>query len=365
MLNNPSGNSPEQPDNPGSDNEPEDKKLQESSTLEESYVWVPPKMSSLERLHRIKYMIQSRGCVPLQDFLDQLEISQATFKRDLEYLRNRLNADIKYDRFMGGYCFDKPKQDKKVELPGLWFTEKEATALVLMQHLLSQMDKGSLIGPHIAPLTSIIDGILGQDETPGKELRKRIKVFGRSERKSSLESFEEIGSALLKRHRLQITHYSKSSDKTTEREISPQRLIFYRDNWYLDSYCHLRKDLRSFSVDGIKSAGIVFKKCEEVSDKTLNQHFAESYGIFSGPVTQRVKLKFTPERARWVTGETWHPEQVTSFDKDGNYILEFGYSQDPELIMDILKHGSAVEVLAPASLRTKVKNEFAKALNNY
>jgi predicted DNA-binding transcriptional regulator YafY len=310
-------------------------------------------------------MIQSRGCVPLQDFLDQLEISQATFKRDLEYLRNRLNADIKYDRFMGGYCFDKPLKEKKVELPGLWFTEKEATALVLMQHLLSQMDKGGLIGPHIAPLTSIIDGILGQDETPGKELRKRIKVFGRTERKTSLGNFEEIGSALLKRHRLQITHYSKSKNVTTDREISPLRLIYYRDNWYLDAFCHLRKNLRSFALDGIKKATIVFKKCEEISDKHMTEFFASSYGIFSGPVTQTVKLKFTPERARWVVGETWHPEQITSFDSQGNYLIEFGYSQDPELIMDILKHGSEVEVIAPPALRTKIKNDLLKASKKY
>ena len=352
-------------DSTGSKFDPDQKSGKESSTLGESFVWVTPKMSSLERLHRIKYMIQSRGCVPLQDFLDQLEISQATFKRDLEYLRNRLNADIKYDRFMGGYCFDKPKQDKKVELPGLWFTEKEATALVLMQHLLSQMDKGSLIGPHIAPLTSIIDGILGQEETPAKELRKRLKVFGASARKTSIENFEEIGGALLKRHRLQISHYSRSNDTLTDREISPQRLIFYKGNWYLDAYCHLRNDLRSFSVDGIRSAAVVFKKCNEISDKQLNDYFSESYGIFSGKATQHVKLKFTPERARWVCAEEWHPNQVSSFDSEGYYHLEFDYSHDPELIMDILKHGSAVEVLSPASLKTKIKNEISKMLKKY
>ena len=48
-------------------------------------------MSDLERLHRIKYMIQARKCVPIQAFLDELEISKATFKRDLEYLRDRMN----------------------------------------------------------------------------------------------------------------------------------------------------------------------------------------------------------------------------------------------------------------------------------
>jgi DeoR/GlpR family transcriptional regulator of sugar metabolism len=40
-------------------------------------------MSDMERLHRIKYMIQSRGCVPIEDFMTSLEISRATFKRDL------------------------------------------------------------------------------------------------------------------------------------------------------------------------------------------------------------------------------------------------------------------------------------------
>jgi len=322
-------------------------------------------MGDVERLHKIKYMIQARQCVPLDDFLSELEISKATFKRDLEYLRSRMNASIVYDRFKGGYCFDSAVIGEKIELPGLWFSEKEVTALVLMQHLLSGLDKGGLIEPHIAPLTSIIDGILGQSNTPAKELRKRLKVFGISARKGSIENFEEVGNALLTRKKLHITYYARGKDETTEREISPQRLIFYRDNWYLDAYCHLRKDLRSFAVDCISKAIITNTKADEISEKQLHEHFAESYGIFSGKASQRAKLKFTPEKARWVSSETWHGQQVGTFDKEGNYLLEFDYNQDPELVMDILKYGAGVEVLAPTSLRKRVKDELVNALNNY
>lgn len=322
-------------------------------------------MGDVERLHKIKYMIQARQCVPLDDFLSELEISKATFKRDLEYLRSRMNASIVYDRFKGGYCFDSAVIGEKIELPGLWFSEKEVTALVLMQHLLSGLDKGGLIEPHIAPLTSIIDGILGQSNTPTKELRKRLKVFGMSARKGSIENFEEVGNALLTRKKLHITYYARGKDETTEREISPQRLIFYRDNWYLDAYCHLRKDLRSFAVDCISKAIITNTKADEISEKQLHEHFAESYGIFSGKASQRAKLKFTPEKARWVSSETWHGQQVGTFDKEGNYLLEFDYNQDPELVMDILKYGAGVEVLAPTSLRKRVKDELVNALNNY
>lgn len=322
-------------------------------------------MSDIERLHRIKYMIQQRKCVPREDFLDELEISPATFKRDLEYLRSRLKASIVYDRFMGGYKFENPDHVDKIEMPGLWFSEKEATALVLMQHLLSSLDQGGLIGPHIEPLTAIIDGILGQSETSAKELRKRIKVIGMGSRKNSIENFSEIGAALLKRNRLEIDYYSKGKGEDTKREISPQRLIYYRENWYLDAYCHMRNDLRSFAVDGIRSAVLTNKKAQEVPEKDCHEHFAESYGIFSGKATQRAKLRFTPEHARWVAGEHWHGQQMGSFDKEGYYTLEFDFNQDPELIMDILKHGSGVEVIGPASLKNKVKNELLKSIQLY
>jgi predicted DNA-binding transcriptional regulator YafY len=322
-------------------------------------------MSDMERLHRIKYMIQARKSVPKQAFLDELEISDATFKRDLEYLRSRMNASILYDRYSGGYQFENLQDAEKTELPGLWFTEKEATALVLMQHLLSSLDQGGLIGPHIEPLTAIIDGILGQSETTAKELRKRIKVLGMGSRKNSIENFAEIGAALLKRNRLDVAYYSKSKDELTQRIISPQRLIFYRENWYLDAYCHLRKELRSFAVDGIRKAVLTNLKADEVSEKQAQEHFAESYGIFSGKATQRAKLRFTPEHARWVATEKWHGQQVGSFDKEGFYILEFDYNQDPELIMDILKHGSGVEVMGPAGLKSKVKAELDKTLQLY
>ena len=322
-------------------------------------------MSDMERLHRIKYMIQSRGCVPIEDFMTSLEISRATFKRDLDYLRDRMNAPIVYDRSMGGYRFDKPNAGDKIELPGLWFSEKEATALVLMQHLLANLDTSGLLSPHIAPLMDIVDGILGQSEVSAKELRKRIKVFGMSARKNVLENFEEVGVSLLKRQRLQLSYYSKGKDELTERAVSPQRLIFYRDNWYLDAYCHLRKGLRSFAMDGIRTAHVLEDKATEVPEKELHENFAESYGIFSGKATQRAKLRFTPEKARWVSAETWHGQQVSSFDKDGNYVLEFDYNQDPELVMEIMKHGDGVEVIGPASLKTKVRAELEKALKKY
>jgi predicted DNA-binding transcriptional regulator YafY len=106
-------------------------------------------------------------------------------------------------------------------------------------------------------------------------------------------------------------------------------------------------------------------KAVEVDAKELQDHFTQSYGIFSGKPSQKAKLKFTAHRARWVSTESWHPEQKGTVQADGSYVLEFPFNQDPELIMDILKHGSEVEVLEPASLRKKVAEEIKKNLALY
>lgn len=322
-------------------------------------------MNNMERIYRIYNLLHSRGVVSTDTFLSELEISLATFKRDLAYMKNTLNAPIEWDSYERGYKFAKQGVGPKFELPGMWFSQEETTALVTMQHLLSSLDQGGLIGPHIAPLMTRIDAILGSGETSSKELRKRIKLISLGSRKSSSQFFADIGNALLKREHIEILFYTKDRDQEETRIISPQRLIHYRENWYLDAYCHKRQALRSFSLDGIRSVVMTNEKCKDVPDSDMNEHFTKSYGIFSGGADKTAKLKFSPKAARWVSGESWHPNQRSHFEKDGSYILEFEYSQDPELIMDILKHGEDVEVLSPNDLKKKVSERLKRACALY
>ena len=89
-------------------------------------------------------------------------------------------------------------------------------------------------------------------------------------------------SALLNRRQLQIAFHSRATNETTERAVSPQRLVCYRENWYLDAWCHLRQDIRSFAIDGIQKAEILDQVAKEIADRELDEVLAESYGIFSG-----------------------------------------------------------------------------------
>ena len=324
-------------------------------------------MSAMERIYRIDQLLAGRKAVSRAELQEKLGVSWATLKRDLAYMKDRLHAPIVFDRDLGGYRFEKEGQriGPQYELPGLWFSAEEIHALLTMQHLLANLDTGGLLGPHIQPLLARLSGLLGSADNPAEEVKKRIRIETVGARRFHLSHFQAVGSALLRRKRMLIRYHARGTDQETEREISPQRLIYYRDNWYLDAWCHLREDLRAFSLDAIRAADILEKKAKEVSEKRLDQVLGSGYGIFSGDNVTWATLRFTPERARWVAAEKWHPDQVGRVLEDGGYELKVPYTDDRELMMDVLKFGEDCTVLAPEAFRLAVAKKLSDSIANY
>lgn len=322
-------------------------------------------MSVNERFYQIDQMLNDRRSVSFKELQERLEVSPATLKRDLAYMRDRLNAPIIYDKELGGYRFEKQAAGTQYELPGLWFSAEEIHALLTMQHLLADLDTGGLLGPHIKPLLSRLVALLGTADDSIEQVKNRIKVETVGARQFHLDYFQAIGSALLRRKRLVIDYHARGTNEVTRREISPQRIIYYRDNWYLDAWCHLRQSLRSFSVDAIKRAEVIEKRAEDISDRKLNEVLGAGYGIFSGNDVEWAVLHFTPERARWVASEKWHSQQKSKFLPDGTYELKVPYSDERELLMDILRHGSDVVVVSPQSLKNRLLSEVECLMDNY
>jgi len=154
-------------------------------------------------------------------------------------------------------------------------------------------------------------------------------------------------------------------DEESQRVISPQRLTQYRNSWYLDAWCHQAGGLRSFALERVRQQNLEDEPAKEVSPAVLSAHFDQSYGIFSGPAEYVAGLRFSAEMARWIAEENWHPDQQGAFETDGSWLLKLPFSSARELIMDILRYGSEVEVLAPDFLREAVAAEAQKTAKIY
>lgn len=325
-------------------------------------------MKPTERIYKIEDLLNAHGCLSFKAIQDALEVSKATLKRDLQELRDRYHMPIVYDRDAGGYRIDrqtKPVGPVQYELPGLWFSAQEIHALLTMHRLIANLDSGGLLGPHIAPLMARMNRLLGAADNPAEEVVKRIRLITVGAREFQLDHFQRVGSALLRRKRMIIDYHARSTDVDSKREVSPQRLIHYRHNWYLDAWCHTREALRSFAVDAIQRVEVLDRSAIDVEEDKLDAVLGSGYGIFSGEEVKWATLRFSPKLARWVATERWHQDQEGRVLEDGQYELRLPYSEDTELVMDVLRYGADCEVIGPPGLCEKVAEALRAALRQY
>lgn len=313
-------------------------------------------MSEIDRLYSYKTLLSSRRALPRDAILKELEISPATFKRDIAKLRDRLHTPIVFDRDFGGYRLE---QTDSAELPGMWFSQDEVLALMTIQSMIVQLEPG-LLGPKLRPLQKRLDDMLASQGLDAATLTQRVRAVHAGKRRLPLTSFETLGKATLERKQVEVEHLNRQNGEIVVRDISPQQLVHYRDNWYVDAWCHLRGGLRSFSVDAITRAKLLDRPSKNIDLISMREQLDGGYGIFGGMPKAWAQLRFSKTRAAWVENEIWHPEQKSQRLSDGRYELLVPYADERELLGDILRFGSDVEVIGPPRLREQVQAEVLK-----
>lgn len=297
----------------------------------------------------------------MQRLMDELGASRATVVRDLGYLRDFMGAPLVYDRERNGYRYD--ADSPEFELPGLWFNDTELYALLASEQLLESVQPG-LLGPYIGPLKSRIRKLLEQTGHSASTVMSRVMLRPFARRTVDDEVFGQVSAAVLAGRMLDFSYRGRERGTATQRHVHPYRLLQYRDNWYLVAYCEQARDLRTFSLDRIDHPQDAGCEADLPDEQALDRYLGASFGIFTGEASEWAVLRFTPERARWVADEQWHPDQIGQWVADA-YELQIPYSDARELLMDILKYGADVEVIAPPALRTLVAEGLQRAAARY
>ncbi len=326
-------------------------------------------MQRSERILKI-WKILARGVPVRQDqFLARLEVSPATFKRDLEALRSQMNVPIVWNRERRAYMLDSQKAGTTSLHIGVgtWFDRDELLSLVAIQQILDQIEP-QILRDVLHPLrerTAVLLGASGFENHQLAIALDRIKVLPIQRRPVDDALFERVVSALVTRKQLTVESTNRQTRQQVRRTLSPQRIVSYRDNWYLDAWCHLRAAMRTFALDTLVRAQVTEAPAKDIDAATLDQHFTGSYGIFAGVATGLAILRFSTRAAGWIEREQWHPEQTIAQLASGEIELTVPYANPTELVRDILKWGPDVEVIAPVALREQVRDAARATARRY
>ncbi len=321
-------------------------------------------MDKFDRVYELHRILSGRRTpISCYDLSLRLECTQATVKRIIRVHRESLDAPVVYDRERQGYFYENSSGEPYFELPGLWFNEAELFALVTFMQLLQNLEP-RLLSEYLAPFQGRLEKLLKHRRLGLEGIAQKIRILGKAQRQVG-QYFATVATATLRSRRLSIHYVSRYNNHHSEREVSPLRLVHYRNAWYLDAWCHLREQLRSFSVDRITQAKVLETTAQTVDLAEADTYFGSAYGIYSGLADKTAELIFTPQQAGWVEAEEWHPAQQCEYLPDGRYRMLIPFHNATELSMDILKYGAGVEVVAPESLRLAVMAQHEKAWRQY
>jgi predicted DNA-binding transcriptional regulator YafY len=179
------------------------------------------------------------------------------------------------------------------------------------------------------------------------------------------EVFKAVLEGCLKRRSLSFTYRSLTRDDKTIRTVDPYHLLNYMGTWHLIAYCYMRQDLRNFVFGRVSDLKVLENTFTIPKSFNIQEYLQSAFGIYKGLPTKEVTLRFSPEKARWIVGQVWHKEQKMKINKDGFLDLSFPVASFAEITMEILRHGSGVEVIRPKVLRELIEEEARKILKIY
>ncbi len=318
-------------------------------------------MNRAERIFRLHGLLKQQRPVSMRRLREEMGASRSTITRDVEYMRDFMGAPIVYNRGANSYAYDPSVTE--FELPGFWFNASELYALLASEQLLESVQPG-LLTPYIGPLRARIRKLLEQSGHRADTVTARISILSVGARRIDSDQFGAAAQAVLEGRVLDLTYKGRERNEITRRRVHPHQLIHYRNNWYLIARCEQAQELRTFALDRILGAEQSEDAAQEADVAALDRYLRASFGIFTGPAQEWAVLRFSPRMARWVADETWHPDQIGQWQGE-QYELQIPYSDPRELMMDILKYGPEVEVVAPEELRTAVAERLTMAAEVY
>ena len=167
---------------------------------------------------------------------------------------------------------------------------------------------------------------------------------------------------------VRLTYRKYMSEGEEIRHIHPYAVKEHAKRWYIVAFSEEAEAIRVYAMDRILSMTPTDGRFRMPKDFDVDDLFEASYGIYppedEPPVL--VTVRTTPREAAYLRDLPIHPSQLyIGEDNEGRSLFAFRVIPNPDLVMELCKRGSRLEVLSPESLRQQVIAELRNALKIY
>ncbi len=307
---------------------------------------------------RIHQEIASGGLPNNTTLARLLEVSTKCIARDIEFMRDRLELPLAYDRARHGYSYTEPVS----AFPTLQITEGELFALLVAEKALQQYRGTSFERPLLSAFKKLAAQLPDTVSFNLADWDQTISFRTSAEPILNLEIFDALAKATAQRRQIRFLYRKPGDQKSEERVVDPYHLANINGEWFLFAFDHARKDIRTFvpaRMAQIAPTGHTFDRPAKFS---LDSRLRDSFGVVTGQGEFNVVLRFTSQAAEYIREKRWHPSQKLRELEDGGLDLQLTLSSLAEVQRWVLNWGGNATVIAPPELAGSVRGAAEKIL---
>ena len=325
---------------------------------------MPDQLPLVRQWILLRRLCSHRHGLSIKDIVHELGVSEKTIRRDLETFQA---AGFPLKETVEEFGRKKWHIEEGKAEPGLHFTYDEAIALYLGRRFLEPL-AGTVFWEAAQRAFKKVRATLGA------EALKYIDQFGTmfhqtmvgaSDYTKKAELIDELMVGIEDQKAVFITYQSLRATEPVTYDIYPYGLIYHRGALYLvgckphdDEVCH-------WKVSRIEDAEVTKIPFQRPEGFDLQQHLAKSFGVYHGDGDVKIKVRFAPAVARYVSESNWHESQKLTEQKDGGVVVEFQLSDTEEVKRWIMSFGQHAVVVEPGSLRDEIVAEMNSLLVAY
>jgi predicted DNA-binding transcriptional regulator YafY len=316
----------------------------------------------MERLIKLDSLIRSGNCKSAKQAATKLEVNSRTVMRDMEILKERLGAPLKYDRLERRWFYT----DRTFSIPVIQMTEGELVAVFLVERLMKHY-QGTSFEKHLK--TAFEKIILSLPEQISINLTAFTEAYSFEVGPVSeinANTFDIISHALSNHKTVEISYYTQSREELNTRSINPYHLHNFQGIWYIIAFDHLRKEIRDFHLSRVRSVRET-QECFKLQDNfNINTYLNSGFTMMRGKESHIVEIEFDPYQARWIRErEKWHSSEKREELPNGGLLLKIEVGELDAIKRFVLQYGSHAKVLHPPLLKRMIKQELEKMLEQY
>ncbi len=304
----------------------------------------------------------SNGNYPNSRILsEKLEVSIATIKRDIAYMKDMLNAPILYENSKNGYYYE----DKTFRLPAIFTNEEELFSGAIALKLLAQY-KGVPIYRHLESIFSNFYKVLFKSKIKDRSwFEKRILFIQESTPEFSNVIWDTLITAMIENRYIEFSYKGPWMDGSrTGYHIAPYQLVCKAGTWYFAGYSNRKNVVSLYALHRVLS----IKLADDYFEMDENYKYFIStdkvFGVYSFNEVLQCRIQFFNETVAYISERQWADDQVIEHQEDGSIIISFSTGQIYEIVRFILSQGSNAMPLEPTELVDEWRNQVKTMYEN-